>query len=239
MHAFRMKNGRLPKPWSNSDAENFLRLAKGLNAASPSPIEIQGSIVELFSKTCAGNLVPMVAVIGGTTSQEVLKAVSGSFLPIKQWLYFDARECLPEDLSSLTEESCQPIGSRYDGQIAVFGQDMQKKIFKQRFLLEGCGGVNSEFVQTFSRMGFGASPEGKMFVSDKDPIERSNLRRQFLADWQRSSGNPPEKPIPSSSKNFLNKIDQETVEYYFKCLVINPSFKVLSEINKAVLEHSS
>jgi hypothetical protein len=225
MHAFRMKNGRLPKPWSNSDAENFLRLAKGLNAASPSPIEIQGSIVELFSKTCAGNLVPMVAVIGGTTSQEVLKAVSGCFLPIKQWLYFDARECLPEDLSSLTEESCQPIGSRYDGQIAVFGQDVQEKIFKQRFLLEGCGGVNSEFIQTFSLMGLGASPEGKMFVCEKDPIERSNLRRQFLDDWQRSSGNPPEKPILSSTlKNLLNMNDQETLKYYFKSLVINPSF---------------
>ena len=46
-------------------------------------------------------------------------------MPIRQWLYFDALECLPEDKSGLTEEVCKPTGSRYDGQVAVFGQDFQ------------------------------------------------------------------------------------------------------------------
>ena len=54
-----------------------------------------------------------------------MKACSGKFMPIRQWLYFDALECLPEDKSGLTEEVCKPTGSRYDGQVAVFGQDFQ------------------------------------------------------------------------------------------------------------------
>jgi hypothetical protein len=37
-------------------------------------------------------------------------------------------ECLPDDLSGLTEESCAPLDCRYDAQIAVFGRDFQKKL---------------------------------------------------------------------------------------------------------------
>jgi hypothetical protein len=46
-----------------------------------------------------------------------MKACSGKFMPIKQWLYLTC-ECLPEDTSALTEETCAPSGSRYDGQVS-------------------------------------------------------------------------------------------------------------------------
>ena len=32
-------------------------------------------------------------------------------MPVKQWLYFDALECLPEDRSGLTQEECAPQGN--------------------------------------------------------------------------------------------------------------------------------
>ena len=44
--------------------------------------------------------------------QEVMKASSGKFSPIYQWMYFDALECLPKDKTALTEENCKPQGSR-------------------------------------------------------------------------------------------------------------------------------
>lgn len=31
-------------------------------------------------------------------------------MPIKQWLYFDALECLPEDKEVLREDQCLPVG---------------------------------------------------------------------------------------------------------------------------------
>ena len=50
------------------------------------------------------------AVIGGMAAQEVMKACSGKFMPIKQWLYFDALECLPEEnRDALNEEACKPV----------------------------------------------------------------------------------------------------------------------------------
>ena len=180
MHEYRKRSGRLPKPWSNSDAADFVNLAKELNAKGLTPIELEESTIELFSKICAGNLSPMAAAIGGVVAQEVMKACSGKFMPIKQLLYFDARECLPEDLSTLTEEACQPTGSRYDGQVAVFGREFQEKIARQKYMVVGAGAIGCELLKNFAMMGLGASPEGKIYVTDMDHIERSNLNRQFL-----------------------------------------------------------
>ena len=126
MHHFKKEQGRLPKPWSAEDAATFKGMAAKINSEAKNPVEsLDDSIIELFAKTCAGDLSPMAASMGGIVAQEVMKACSGKFMPIKQWLYFDALECLPEDTSVLTEEACKPTGSRYDGQVAVFGQDFQ------------------------------------------------------------------------------------------------------------------
>lgn len=37
------------------------------------------------------------------------QACSGKFMPVMQWLYFDALECLPEDKQALTEDKCLPV----------------------------------------------------------------------------------------------------------------------------------
>lgn len=39
----------------------------------------------------------------------LFQACSGKFSPLMQYLYFDALECLPEDKSVLTEESCAVV----------------------------------------------------------------------------------------------------------------------------------
>lgn len=122
----------------------------------------------------------MAAAIGGIAAQEVMKACSGKFMPIRQWFYFDARECLPPDTSGLTEESCQPSGSRYDGQIAIFGREFQEKLSRQKFMVVGSGAIGCELLKNFAMMGLAASSEGKIVVTDMDHIERSNLNRQFL-----------------------------------------------------------
>lgn len=60
-----------------------------------------------------------------------MKACSGKFTPLQQWMYFDATECLSmssdEDFV-VSENDAKPIGSRYDGQIAIFGRAFQEKL---------------------------------------------------------------------------------------------------------------
>ena len=161
-----------PRPGSVEDAAAFAKLVK------VSEGEADAKVVEAFSRTCAGNLSPLAAGIGGIAAQEVLKAVSGKFMPIRQFMYIDCIEALPEPLPS--EAECAPRGSRYDGQIAVFGDKVQAKIENLSYFLVGAGAIGCEVIKNFAMMGIGAGPNGRIAVTDMDTIEKSNLSRQFL-----------------------------------------------------------
>lgn len=134
LHKYIEKNNRSPKPWNKADASEFVALVKSLAVDGGNDTELNTQLLELFSKVCAGQLNPMNATVGGIVAQEAMKACSGKFHPINQWLYFDAIECLPPNVE-LMEEDCAPNGSRYDGQTAVFGRKFQEKLGKYYFLL--------------------------------------------------------------------------------------------------------
>lgn len=184
LHQFGLENeSRVPKPWSESDARKFLDIAKKQDGKITADDDFQMQ----FAKICAGDLSPMAAAMGGIVAQEVMKACSGKFMPIKQWMYFDALECLPEDKSKLTEANCAPypeaeVDSRYNGQIAVFGRDFQDKLGRQRYFVVGAGAIGCELLKNFAMMGLGCSKDkgGSITVTDMDHIEKSNLNRQFL-----------------------------------------------------------
>ncbi|KAH8405459.1 hypothetical protein KR215_000197 [Drosophila sulfurigaster] len=165
------KNGRLPRPWNDEDAAQFLDITKGLNA------DVDEKLVLQFAKICAGNTCPIDAAIGGIVAQEVLKACSGKFTPIYQWLYFDSLESLPVD--PVTEDDAQPLGTRYDAQIAIFGRKFQEKLASSKWFIVGAGAIGCELLKNFGMLGLGVG-DGQIFVTDMDLIEKSNLNRQFL-----------------------------------------------------------
>uniref|UniRef100_A0A672LXA3 E1 ubiquitin-activating enzyme n=1 Tax=Sinocyclocheilus grahami TaxID=75366 RepID=A0A672LXA3_SINGR len=183
LHAFEKKHSRLPKPWSQSDADELVTLAEEVNAAqsgSAKQEQLDQAIIKKLSCLAAGDLAPINAFIGGLAAQEVMKACTGKFMPIMQWLYFDALECLSDaEDAILTEEECAPRNCRYDGQIAVFGSKLQELLAKQRYFLVGAGAIGCELLKNFAMMGL-ASGEGEVIVTDMDTIEKSNLNRQFL-----------------------------------------------------------
>lgn len=131
-----------------------------------------------LSYQAAGDIAPVNAVVGGFVAQEVLKACSAKFHPMVQHMYFDSLESLPNELP--TEADCQPIGSRYDAQIAVFGQTFQDKIANHRQFLVGSGAIGCEMLKNWSMIGLASGPKGNIYVTDLDTIEKSNLNRQFL-----------------------------------------------------------
>jgi ubiquitin-activating enzyme E1 len=150
----------------------LVSLAKKLDA------DVDEKVLTELSYQASGNLAPINAVIGGLVAQEVLKASSAKFHPIIQFTYFDSLESLPSTLPS--EAECQPTGSRYDGQIAVFGKTFQEKIFNYRQFLVGAGAIGCEMLKNWSLIGLGSGPNGAIYVTDLDTIEKSNLNRQFL-----------------------------------------------------------
>uniref|UniRef100_A0A8C4WFV7 Ubiquitin-like modifier-activating enzyme 7 n=1 Tax=Gopherus evgoodei TaxID=1825980 RepID=A0A8C4WFV7_9SAUR len=178
LHTFTAEMGRLPRPRVQADAERLLELARGLTTHQEL---LDERLVRTFAHVSAGELSPMAALLGGLAAQEVLKAASGKFLPLAQWLYFDALECLPEQGTTLlTEESCAPRDSRYDGQIAVFGADFQERLGRQKYLVVGAGAIGCELLKNFAMIGLAAGEGGSVTVTDMDTIERSNLSRQLL-----------------------------------------------------------
>ncbi|XP_018321472.1 ubiquitin-like modifier-activating enzyme 1 isoform X2 [Agrilus planipennis] len=179
LHKFVNTHGKVPKPWSTADAKEFVTIAKALNLDGGSDNEINTELLEKFSKTASGNLGPINATIGGIVAQEVMKACTGKFHPIYQWLYFDAIECLPTDLGEINEELTTPTGSRYDGQVAVFGKEFQKKIESLKYFVVGAGAIGCELLKNFAMMGLGSNG-GQVTITDMDLIEKSNLNRQFL-----------------------------------------------------------
>ncbi|KAL5629697.1 hypothetical protein BROUX41_001303 [Berkeleyomyces rouxiae] len=179
LHAFVEAKGRLPAPFSEEDAAEVLDLSKKIAAEAKTDVEFDAKLMSELAYQATGDLTPMAAFIGGITAQEVLKAVSGKFHPIQQWMYFDSLESLPTN-SSRSAELCKPTGSRYDGQIAVFGKDFQAKIANTKEFLVGAGAIGCEMLKNWAMIGLGTGPEGKITVTDMDSIERSNLNRQFL-----------------------------------------------------------
>ncbi|GMF34123.1 unnamed protein product [Phytophthora lilii] len=190
LDAFQQKHqGNYPKPGCMQDAEEVVALASELNKQSAAKNEFSvenidaaesKKIIQALAAGATGVISPMSAFLGGIVGQETLKACSGKFTPIQQFFYFDAVECLPETVHAGTPDEFTPSGSRYDGQIVVFGRTLQEKINKLNMFLVGAGAIGCEMLKNWAMMGVASGKGGNIHITDMDTIEKSNLNRQFL-----------------------------------------------------------
>ena len=218
---YRKLKGTLPRAWNSEDAKVLVELTKKAKETLGLDAEINDELIETFAKVSSGDLNPMNATIGGIVAQEVMKACSGKFSPIYQWLYFDAIECLPADRSEITEEDCSPLGTRYDSQIAVFGKKFQSKIGSLKYFVVGAGAIGCELMKNFAMLGVGAE-NGCVTITDMDLIEKSNLNRQFLfrpSDVQKPKSSTAARVIKSMNPlmNVVaheNRVCSETEKVY-------------------------
>ncbi|ORX47471.1 ubiquitin-activating emzyme E1, partial [Hesseltinella vesiculosa] len=238
LHEFVEKNGRYPRPRNDEDADQVVAATKALVSTLADPIEISDKLIKELAYQSSGELAPMVAVYGGLVAQEVLKAVSGKFNPIFQYMYFDALEALPVN-SSLSEESCAPIGSRYDGQIAVFGREFQEKIANTKEFLVGAGAIGCEMLKNWAMMGLGSGAHGKIIITDMDTIEKSNLNRQFLfrpSDVGNLKSESAAKAVSKMNPDLTGKIDvhQDRVGPETENVYNDDFFEALSGVTNAL-----
>jgi ubiquitin-activating enzyme E1 len=179
LHAFVESKGYLPRPQNSDDAKILIGSSEAFIKQEKLDVEVDAKLIEELSYQAQGDLSPMAAFFGGLAAQEVLKAVSGKFHPITQWLYFDSLESLPSNFKR-SEELCAPLNSRYDGQIAVFGKEFQEKLANTNEFLVGAGAIGCEMLKNWAMIGLATGSKGKISVADMDSIEKSNLNRQFL-----------------------------------------------------------
>uniref|UniRef100_A0A7S1Z3V9 E1 ubiquitin-activating enzyme n=2 Tax=Ditylum brightwellii TaxID=49249 RepID=A0A7S1Z3V9_9STRA len=173
-------NGNFPAPGNREDVKEVWSIAHwmdGNGILSAAGSDEKRIIMQLASGSRAV-LSPMCATLGGIVGQEVLKACSGKFMPIRGFLYFDADECLP--LNLLPEDDVEARECRYDSQIACFGEEAQGAICNLNYFLVGAGAIGCEMLKNWAMMGVGCGRRGVIHVTDMDRIEKSNLSRQFL-----------------------------------------------------------
>lgn len=176
--------GRFPVAGSEEDAQKIISLFTNINdnLADGRVEEIDHKLLCHFAFGARAVLNPMAAMFGGIVGQEVVKACSGKFHPLLQFFYFDSVESLPSE--PLDPRDLQPLNSRYDAQISVFGSKLQKKLEEAKVFVVGSGALGCEFLKNLALMGVSCGNQGKLTITDDDVIEKSNLSRQFLfRDW--------------------------------------------------------
>ncbi|OIR58837.1 MAG: ubiquitin activating enzyme E1 [Amphiamblys sp. WSBS2006] len=180
---FKRRRGVLP---TRETSSSFLEMAKELCAEGD--VSETSRELSVFSKCSEGQVGPMGSVIGGIAAQEVLKACSGKFSPIKQFFYFESMDSLSSWWDSAESgEFCASPSSRSSGQVSVFGKGLQERLERLDMFVVGAGAIGCEVLKNLALMGVGT--QGSIHVTDMDTIERSNLNRQFLF-WPSDVGKP-------------------------------------------------
>ena len=156
--------------------------------------------IKFLSNWAKTEICPIASFLGGVTAQEVIK-FSGKYRPIHQWLYCDFSQ-LVEGLN-LDEGNRKMMNSRYDDQIAIFGNEIQKRLSNINIFMIGAGALGCEFLKTFATMGISTNKNHNLFVADNDDIELSNLNRQFL--FHKNTIGRPKAEVACESIKKMNK----------------------------------
>lgn len=180
LHKFKQNNGRLPNVWCSSDADQFLGLVQDIQSQGDAPQSdsLSKDVLQLLSYTCQGNFVPLCASLGGIVAQEALKAITGKFTPLNQWLYLEALDVVPP--GNPQPQLFQPRCDRYDALRICVGDTCLQKLQRLKLFMIGCGAIGCEMMKNYAMMGISSLPPGKITITDNDLIEKSNLNRQFL-----------------------------------------------------------
>ena len=154
-----------------SDYEEYDKLAKHL--------------AYVFSLTFRYSFPPIAAFLGGVVAQEIVKAITQKYMPIKQNFYFDCVELFPvNDISALDEPGLKqlslnytesPSKDRYHGVKQCIGASLFKAVADCKLFMIGAGAIGCELLKNYAMLGIGTN--GRILLTDPDVIEVSNLNR--------------------------------------------------------------
>lgn len=207
IHKFYDEENKLPEINSQEDAKKVLAYAKSIYENAKTKNEewinniesLEEQIIINVTRWCKCEISPLCSFLGGIVSQEIIKT-TGKYIPINQWLWFDFFETIV-DLKENIDRNL--IGSRYDDQIAIFGNELQKKLNNLNIFIIGAGALGCEYLKNFSLMGVSTQKESSTIITDNDLIEISNLNRQFL--FHKKDIRKPKSKIAAEQAKLMNK----------------------------------
>ena len=185
-----------PKPWSEQDAASFLnevagqlreRYSEQWNEIdrSSSNKELFERIVNTFAYTCQGVFPPLVAFIGGVVAQEAIKAITKKYMPIHQLFYYECSEVVSGLEPPIISQEIKSLEQNRDVALAkCVGKSIMSLLASTKLFMVGSGAIGCELLKNFAMISLGSSKqdgkEGRIYLTDPDVIENSNLNRQFL-----------------------------------------------------------
>ncbi|MES1917819.1 MAG: hypothetical protein MHM6MM_009525, partial [Cercozoa sp. M6MM] len=146
---YEQQHGELPPLHDVEAAEQCVQFAKDIMAkhkeqngkqenAAIVLDEIDEKVVRLTALYARAELVGFTAFLGGVVAQEIVKA-TGKYTPVQQWLHTDAFELVPD--KAVRADAREPAESRYQWQVAVLGQEAQRRIANGKFFVVGAGAL--------------------------------------------------------------------------------------------------
>eukprot|EP01054_Gregarina_sp_Poly1_P002532 Gregarina_sp_Poly_1__2531@NODE_1687_length_3535_cov_160_559689_g1109_i0_p1_GENE_NODE_1687_length_3535_cov_160_559689_g1109_i0NODE_1687_length_3535_cov_160_559689_g1109_i0_p1_ORF_typecomplete_len1058_score184_99ThiF/PF00899_21/5_1e38ThiF/PF00899_21/4_6e68UBA_e1_thiolCys/PF10585_9/2_6e57UBA_e1_thiolCys/PF10585_9/1_1e04E1_FCCH/PF16190_5/2_7e19E1_4HB/PF16191_5/6_8e18E1_4HB/PF16191_5/6_4e02E1_4HB/PF16191_5/1_7e04E1_UFD/PF09358_10/3_7e13Shikimate_DH/PF01488_20/6_2Shikimate_DH/PF01488_20/13Shikimate_DH len=184
---FESKNECVPEPRDPKACDEIFRIAENINNRFKEKGDVEGvifveqvdrKVTDVITSYSLCHISPIAAFVGGIVAQEIIK-MTGKYMPIHQWLYFDALEML-ENLDLDLKDCIPTSASRYDDQIILWGHTIQERLANLNVFVVGAGALGCEYLKGLAMMGVGTGPRGLITVTDMDRIEVSNLNRQFL-----------------------------------------------------------
>lgn len=174
MNKYMKEFGDLPKSWSIPDWEIFQN--KYLNELNLTEKDL--ILAKKFCFTLRGDVIPICSIIGGIVSHETLKVLARKYIPISQWYYMDYLDLISDtEIETHVDYTCRNFKtkSKYNGLVNVFGKRFLDTIQNTVPFVIGSGAIGCELVKNLGMMGV-----KKVYLTDPDHIEKSNLSRQFL-----------------------------------------------------------
>jgi len=220
---FHEKYKQFPRLHNEEDGKKLLELFRELNEFNKTKegyvtVEsIDEKRIKAYAWYFQVELTGYCSFLGGIAAQEVVKKF-GKYLPINQWLHSDHVQLIGNQVPS----DAIPQSCRYDHQISLFGKSFQHELCNQKIFLVGCGALGCEYLKGLSLMGVGTGLKGKVWCTDMDRIEVSNLSRQFL--FRSVHVGQPKSKIAASQAKIMNpsfnveslemKVWSETEDYF-------------------------
>ena len=204
LDSFVQTHGKMPASGNQEDAVQFSKLVQESKASKH---------CQNFLRTCSAKFVPLQAIFGAIASQECLKAVSGLYNPIQQFLLYDCDEVLVSSIDGENHSCVVDDNGSSTGMTYILGSETTTRLENQKLFVVGSGAIGCEILKNIAAMGTGTGKSGRVVVTDMDTIEKSNLSRQLLFR-------------DSDIGKFKSKASEEALTR------MNPSVKVESHTSK-------
>lgn len=132
-------HGRLPQPLNKENEDDIDIFVNLIDSTSNSG---SSEVFRSFARFSRAKFMPIQAIFGALGAQEVLKAASGLYNPIKQFLLYDCDEVLSSKFCKDSNEvisTTNAAGMKY-----ILGKKTVKKLGSQKIFVVGSGAIGCE-----------------------------------------------------------------------------------------------